>query len=62
MEIGHFVSYSKEPEGLCSAGCAFVACSIPCLRSSLSNRFLPILYSLYLPCDFELLASNLTML
>ena len=26
MEIGHFVSYSKEPEGLCSAGCAFIAC------------------------------------
>ena len=35
MEIGHLVSYSKEPEGLCSAGCAFVACSVLCLRSSL---------------------------
>ena len=35
MEIGDFVSYSKEPEGLCSAGCAFIACSVPCLRSSL---------------------------
>ena len=35
MEIGHFVSYSKEPEGLCSAGCAFLACSVPCLCLSL---------------------------
>ena len=30
-----FVSYSKELEGVCSTGCAFVACSVPCLHSSL---------------------------
>ena len=35
MEIGHFVSDSKEPEGLCSVGCTFIACSVPCLHLSL---------------------------
>ena len=52
IKIGHFLSYSKEPEGLCSTGFVFVAYSVPCLRSSLWSHFLgPILYTLYLLCS-----------
>ena len=52
IKIGHFLSYSKEPEGLCSTGFIVVAYSVPCLRSSLwSHFFLPILYTLYLLCS-----------
>ena len=39
MEIEHFVSYSKEPEGLCSTGCAFVAYSVPCLRRPRGSKY-----------------------
>lgn len=42
LEIEHFVSYSKEPEGQCSAGCTFIASSV-CVwvREAIFLRYLP---------------------